>query len=154
MLSSNPVLPVALLDDMYAKSIAEINWVSTSTNYPLLFSSFSFPSFSSANFDRSHATLALGLLGMVCMCGTPITQTPHTAARYARHKNTHAGAYGCLGPGPVPPLNQPRAGRTVLRAMGVFNSQIWGSSGNPELPQRFEGITTGVGGGSSAGPGV
>ena len=86
VLSSNLVLPVAILDAMCAKSTVEINHAIKSTNYPPLFSSFSFPPFSPANFDRSHATLALGLLGMVCMCGTPITQTPHTAARYARHK--------------------------------------------------------------------
>ena len=83
VLSSNLVLPVALLDAIYAESIAETSRVIKSTNYPLLFSSFSFPSFSPANFDRSHATWALGVLGAAHMHGNPIALRPHTAARYA-----------------------------------------------------------------------
>ena len=101
VLSSNPVLPVAILDATYAKSIAEIDQVIKSTNYPLLFSSFSFPSFSPANFDRSHATWALGVLGAAHMHGNPIALRPHTAARYARRcftkKKTRVGRFFALG---------------------------------------------------------
>ena len=90
------MLPVAILDAAYAKSIAEIDQVIKSTNYPLLFSSFSFPSFSPANFDRSHATWALGVLGAAHMHGNPIALRPHTVARYARHKKysqAHTGTW-------------------------------------------------------------
>ena len=76
------MLPVAILDAAYAKSIAEIDQAIKSTGYSLLFSSFSFPSFSPANFDRSHATWALGVLGAAHMHGNPIALRPHTAARY------------------------------------------------------------------------
>ena len=79
------MLPVALLDAIYAESIAETSRVIKSTNYPLLFSSFSFPSFSPADFDRSHAIWALGVLRVVHVQGNPIARRPHTTARYARH---------------------------------------------------------------------